>query len=224
MTTRIETELWPVVDLIPYAKNAKKHSDAQVKLLADLISKQGWTQPIVVVGDEEGGGRGVVVVGHGRRLAAIRLGLINVPVRVLYGYSKQAIDAMRLSDNRATSTDYDIGVLQEELGLLAEDGLDLLDLGFSEKEISFLTDDLGVLDDSAFAEDIIEAVEKQTEDNKEAAFSTDAQETPITEVLGFKRVTIGQARAIRGFIARIEGKSGKKGVEALLAHIETEAA
>lgn len=223
MTKRIDTQLWPVADLIPYAKNAKKHSAEQVATLAGLIEKQGWTQPIVILGEDiDDQPRGTIVVGHGRRLAAIKLGRKNVPVAVLYGYTRAEIDAMRLSDNRVASSDYDIDMLQEELARLAlDEDLDLTELGFSAKEMEFLTGDLGEIDDSVFADDITAAVEKQTEDNKEAISETDDHATPVVEALGFKRVTIAQSRAIRAFIARLEGDTGKKGAAALIDFIES---
>ncbi len=221
MSKRIETEIWAVKDLRPYEKNAKKHSPEQVKTLAGLIKEHGWTQPIVVDGEKN---RGSLVVGHGRRLAAIELGLEKVPVRVLYGYSEAEIDALRIADNRVTSTDYDTSLLQEEIAKLDAEGIDVLGLGFSEKEVEFLTSDLGEFDENMFVEDIVSAVEKQTEENRAAVETTDSQTAHVGDALGFKRVTVAQLRAIRGFMSKIETKTGKKGVEALVAHIEGAAA
>jgi ParB-like chromosome segregation protein Spo0J len=64
MSKRIELELWEVERLIPYAKNAKKHSKDQVVTLAGLIQKYGFTQPILV------DAKGSIVAGHGRAHAA----------------------------------------------------------------------------------------------------------------------------------------------------------
>ncbi len=217
MNKRIETEIWAVNDLKPYEKNAKKHSPEQVKTLAGLIKEHGWTQPIVVDGEKN---RGSLVVGHGRRLAAIELGLEKVPVRVLYGYSEAEIDALRIADNRVTSTDYHTALLQEEIAKLDAEGIDVLGLGFSEKEVEFLTADLGEFDENMFVEDIVSAVKKQTEDNRAAVETTDQQTTSVSDAFGFKRVTVAQLRVIRGFIAKIEAKTGKKGADALIAHIE----
>jgi ParB-like chromosome segregation protein Spo0J len=217
MTKRRETEFWNVIDLIPYPKNAKKHSPEQVKTLATLINKHGWTQPIVIDGDND---PGMIVIGHGRRLAAIELGLEKVSVTVLYGFTREEIDAIRLADNRATSTDYDTPLLREELARLDAIGEDILSLGFTDKELDFMTADLGVFDESLFVEDIAEAVEGQNQKNKESITETDKSATPVGEAFGFKRVTIAQSRVIRNFMKQLESKSGKRGVEALLYFME----
>src|SRR5579883_3139817 len=75
MARRIE--LWPVDKLVPYARNARTHSDAQVAQIAASIAEFGFTNPILAGSD------GVIVAGHGRLAAARKLGLEMVPVVVL---------------------------------------------------------------------------------------------------------------------------------------------
>jgi hypothetical protein len=217
MSKRIETELWDVADLIPYTKNAKKHPVAQVKKLAKLIKEHGWTQPIVIDGENV---RGSVVVGHGRRLAAIHLELKKIPVQVLYGYSLAEIDALRLADNRVSSTDYDSSLMQDELLRLSGEDIDMLDFGFDAKELEFADADLGELDDSAFTEDIGSAVEAQSERNKEIIGETDAGTTPLADAFGFKKITVAQSRKIRAFMTRVEFETEQTGAAALVAYIE----
>lgn len=206
-------DVWDIDKIIPYEANAKKHSDAQVADLANLISKAGWTQPIVVWKNGE------IIAGHGRRLAALKLGLKKVPVIVRDDITKAEADALRLADNRVTSTDYDQALIQDELQRLANElsgDLTLEDLGFDAKELDFSLADLGELDDSFFVDDVGEAVEQQKKENESAIEATDDIAAPVGDALGFKRVTIAQSRQLRELMAGIEIKTGKKGVDALI--------
>lgn len=207
-------EIWSVEDLVPYEANAKAHPADQVLKLANAITKFGWTQPIVVWKNGE------IIAGHGRRLAALHLGLSKVPVIVRRDLSKAEADALRLSDNRVTSTDYDQAAIQTELRRLAVElegsSIDLLDLGFDAKEIDFSMADLGDISDDFFVEDISGAVETQKEENTRAIETTDDTAAPVTDALGFKRVTIAQSRQIRGLMGKAETLTGKTGVDALI--------
>lgn len=214
----LQIELWPVSDLIPYDKNAKKHSQDQVEKLARLIRENGWTQPIVVDKD------GVIIAGHGRRLASLHLGLDKVPVVCRRDLTKAEADALRLADNRVSSTDYDTALLQEELARLGALEFDLTGLGFDDKELEFMTADLGAFNEDVFVEDIGEAVETQREENQAEEVSVDQTAAPVGDALGFKRVTIEQSRTLRAFMARIEAETGCQGAEALIAHAQSHAA
>lgn len=70
-------EHWPIDKLLPYARNARQHSDEQIAQIAASIAEFGFTNPILAGAD------GVIVAGHGRLAAAQRLGLSTVPVVVL---------------------------------------------------------------------------------------------------------------------------------------------
>ncbi|PZR92267.1 MAG: chromosome partitioning protein ParB [Stutzerimonas stutzeri] len=206
-------ELTEIGALVPYEANAKKHSDQQVADLSRLIQKAGWTQPIVVDKD------GVIIAGHGRRLAAIKLGLKKVPVIWRRDLSKAEADALRLADNRIASTDYDQAAIQIELQRLADEltgDLKLSDLGFDEKELDFTLSDLGDINEDFFVDDVSAAVEEQKQSNEKAIETTDDTAAPVGDALGFKRVTIAQSRELRELMARVEQRSGKKGVEALI--------
>lgn len=207
-------EVWNVEDLVPYEANAKKHPEDQVKKLATAIQKFGWTQPIVVWHNGE------IIAGHGRRLAAIHLGLKRVPVICRRDLTRAEADALRLADNRVTSTDYDQELIQSELQRLSEElseaGIDLTDLGFDQKEIDFSIADLGEINDSLFVDDVAEAVEQQKEQNEKKVEATDEIAAPVVDALGFKRVTIAQSRLIRDAMIRIEARTGKKGVDAFV--------
>ena len=76
------SELWPIEKITPYARNSRTHSDEQVAQIAASIREWGWTNPILV--DEDGG----LIAGHGRLLAARKLGLTQIPTMVAKGWSE----------------------------------------------------------------------------------------------------------------------------------------
>lgn len=209
---------WAVDKLIPYERNAKKHSDEQVKALAKLIATKGWTQPLVIEKD------GTIIAGHGRRLAAILLGLKKVPVVVRDDLTKLEAQALRLSDNRVTSTEYDTSLMNLDIqeiaiGLEGIDDLKIDDLliGFSDHELNFNTTDLGAMNDEAFIDNVGAAVEGQKTANDAKVKEIDeGAGLPVAEALGFKRVTPDQSRRIRAWLGRLEEETKLKGVEALM--------
>lgn len=115
-------------DLIPYSKNAKIHLPDQVERIANGIKSFGWTQPIVVDKDN------VVVIGHGRLLAAKQLLLEKVPVVKRDDLTDDQIKALRLEDNKTNESAWDFSLLEEELAELAIDGIDMEQFGFELTE------------------------------------------------------------------------------------------
>ncbi len=98
-----KVERWAVNRLIPFAKNARTHSDEQVAQIAASIREFGFSNPILI--DEDGG----VIAGHGRLSAARQLGLADVPVMVAAGWSETQKRAYVLADNklaRAVKSDF----------------------------------------------------------------------------------------------------------------------
>ncbi|MGD7453185.1 ParB/Srx family N-terminal domain-containing protein, partial [Ralstonia pseudosolanacearum] len=87
-------EHWPIQRLAPYAANARTHSDEQIAQIAASIVEFGFTNPILAGGD------GVIVAGHGRLAAAMKLGLPVVPVVVLDHLSPTQRRALVIADNR----------------------------------------------------------------------------------------------------------------------------
>ncbi len=123
----------PIGDLIPYAKNARTHSDAQVAEIAASIRAFGWTNPILV--DGENG----VIAGHGRLLAARKLGMDEVPVIELAGMSEAEKRAYIIADNKlALNAGWDRDLLALELGDLDALGFDLSLTGFGDDELAGL--------------------------------------------------------------------------------------
>ena len=89
-----KVERWPIDRLVPYARNARTHSDAQVAQIAGSIREWGWTMPMLV--DEDG----TLIAGHGRVLAARQLGLTEMPVMVARGWSEAQKRAYVIADNK----------------------------------------------------------------------------------------------------------------------------
>ncbi|SEN72669.1 DNA modification methylase [Loktanella fryxellensis] len=123
----------PIADLIPYARNARTHSEAQVALIAGSIREYGFTNPVLVDGANG------IIAGHGRVMAARKLGLASVPVIELAHLSDKQKRAYILADNRlAEQAGWDKELLALEIGELSDLGVDLADLGFEAGEIDAL--------------------------------------------------------------------------------------
>src|ERR1700712_1452016 len=118
-------ERWALDRLVPYARNARTHSDAQVGQIAASIREWGWTVPVLV--DETG----MLIAGHGRVLAARKLGLLEAPVTVARGWSEAQKRAYVLADNKlALNAAWDEDLLRVELADLREMGAALQLAGF----------------------------------------------------------------------------------------------
>lgn len=123
----------PVADLIPYANNARTHSEAQVAQIAGSIREFGFNNPVLV------DGRNGIIAGHGRVLAAQKLGLNSVPVIELAHLNEAQKRAYILADNRlAEQAGWDRDLLSLELADLSEIGVDLGTLGFEGAELDAL--------------------------------------------------------------------------------------
>jgi DNA modification methylase len=145
-------------DLIPYVNNARTHSEQQVLQLAASIKEFGFTNPVLV--DGENG----IIAGHGRVLAAKKLGLDEVPTIELKHLTKTQKKAYILADNRlALNSGWDNDLLALELSELSDDGFDLDLLGFSPEEITaFEVEEIpeGLTDEDSVPELPIEPVTK----------------------------------------------------------------
>jgi len=138
----------PVASLIPYAANARTHSDAQVAQIAASIAEFGFVNPVLV------DAAGVLVAGHGRVLAAKRLGLASVPAIRLAHLTEEQARALRLADNQiALNSGWDEALLATELARIRDDGVVDLDvLGFSGLELDQLLAAADGGDDAALDE------------------------------------------------------------------------
>jgi DNA modification methylase len=128
-----KVERWKIEKLVPYARNARTHSDEQVGQIAASIKEWGWTTPVLV--DEQGS----IIAGHGRTLAAQRLKMTEVPVMVAKGWSDAKKRAYVLADNKlAMNAGWDNEMLALELGEIGDLGFDLDLTGFTADEIAAL--------------------------------------------------------------------------------------
>ena len=112
-------------DLIPYARNARTHSEAQIAQIAASMCEWGWTNPVLI----DAGGQ--ILAGHGRVLAARTLGFKECPVMIADGWTQAQKRAYILADNRiAENAGWDDAMLRVELQSLQEDGFNLDITGF----------------------------------------------------------------------------------------------
>jgi len=111
-------------ELHPYEGNAKKHPKKQVDQIARSIKEFGFNQPIVVDKDN------IIIVGHGRYYAAQQLGLQDVPVVKLETLTQDQVDAYRLADNKLNESEWDMGLVIEQLKYLDSQSFDITLTGF----------------------------------------------------------------------------------------------
>lgn len=137
MTTPTRIEELAVADLVPYARNAKKHPPAQVAQIAASIREFGFTVPVLV--DASSG----IIAGHGRVLAARKLGMATVPAIRIAHLTELQKRAYILADNKLTESGWDGEILAAELQELLRAGVDLDVAGFSKAEVGELLGALG---------------------------------------------------------------------------------
>ena len=126
-------ELWPIDRLRPYERNPRTHSEAQVDQIAASMVEFGWTNPILI--DENAG----ILAGHGRLLAARKLGLAEVPVIRFEHLSEAQKRAYLIADNQlALQAGWDDALLAEELAWLRDERFDLDLVGFDATELERL--------------------------------------------------------------------------------------
>jgi hypothetical protein len=175
--TDLQVVRWPVEKLIPFARNARTHSDEQVAQIAASIAEFGWANPILAGAD------GIIIAGHARLLAARKLGLTDVPVIVLDHLSETQRRALVIADNRlALNAGWDEEMLRVELESLREGEFDLDLLGFTDEEIELL----------------LQAPEEAATGNTDDDAVPEAPETAVTVpgdvwILGNHRLLCGDA-------------------------------
>lgn len=177
-------EMRNIEDLIPYARNARTHSAEQVSKLAGSLKEFGFINPIII--SEDGG----VLAGHGRILAAQKLGIKQVPCVIESHLTEAQKRAYILADNRlALDAGWDEEMLKIELNDLKEMEFDLDMIGFSTEELSMYVDDF---DSDSLNHDGI----GNSEDEDEVTI--DEESEPITKLgdiwlLGSHRVICGDS-------------------------------
>jgi DNA modification methylase len=170
-------EQWPLERLIPYANNARTHSEAQVAQIAASMVEFGFTSPLLAGSD------GVLVAGHGRLLAARKLGLAQVPVVVLDHLTPTQRRALVIADNRiAENAGWDEALLHLELEALQADAFDLSLTGFDPDDLA----------------DLLAGEEPDAQGQTDDDAAPEAPETPVSRLgdvwlLGSHRVLCGDA-------------------------------
>lgn len=130
-----------VTALIPYAKNSRTHDDAQIAQIAASIKEFGFTNPILI--DGENG----IIAGHGRLMAARKMGMATVPCIELSGLSETQKKAYIIADNRlALNAGWDDQMLTIELNELLEDKFSLELLGFNADELNALLNPVEIIE------------------------------------------------------------------------------
>jgi DNA modification methylase len=146
----ISIEYLDATDITPFARNSRTHSDEQVAQVAASIKEFGWTNPILI--DETS----TIIAGHGRLMAAQRLGLSEVPTIRLEGLTDAQKRAYVIADNKlALNAGWDEEMLAIEIGDLLEQGFDLDLTGFGEDEIDALLADVNKVDEGLTDEDAV---------------------------------------------------------------------
>jgi hypothetical protein len=187
--------VWRSVDeLIPYARNARTHSPEQVAQIASSIAEFGWTNPVLTDGANG------IVAGHGRVLAARKLGHTEVPTLALDGLTKAQVRAYVLADNKlALNAGWDNEMLSIELSSLRDDGFDIGVIGFSTDEI----DTLGL---NVSAEDISAAFGQLPDADREPF--THMTFTLHDEQATTVKAALSEAEAMGEFIGPNENSNG----------------
>ena len=146
---KLKIQYKPIQDLIPYARNSRTHDDAQVAQIAASIKEFGWTNPVLL--DGENG----IIAGHGRVMAASKLGEKEVPTIELSHMDENQKRAYIIADNKlALNAGWDNEMLALELKDLSDAGYDLGLTGFDPDEIDALNPQVieGLTDEDAVPE------------------------------------------------------------------------
>jgi hypothetical protein len=140
--------------LIPYINNARTHSDEQVAQIAASIKEFGWTNPVLVDGDNG------IIAGHGRVLAARKLEATQIPVIELQGLSEAQRRAYVLADNRlAENATWDERTIRAEFETLKIANFDMSLMGFEDWEVNLFSDLLLEEHEPAEAPDTFQEIE-----------------------------------------------------------------
>ena len=155
MSNELNYYLADVEELIPYARNARTHSSAQITQIAASIKEFGFLAPIVIAEDN------TILCGHGRFYAAQKLGLKKIPCVKESHLTEAQKRAYIIADNKLSiNAGWDDELLAVELSDLQGEGVDLSITGFDEKELADLFDDKSKSDVEDDGYDLSAALEK----------------------------------------------------------------
>ena len=187
MLNTLNVEYRKVEALIPYARNPRTHSDAQIAKIAASIVEYGWTNPILVDGDNG------IIAGHGRLAAARKLGLEQVPVIELAHLTSAQKRALVIADNRlALDAGWDEAMLALELAELSESGYELALTGFDSSELERLLSTT-LEDDAAEGEEAPDETADDIADDVPQAPTVPVSRTGDVWTIGPHRLICGDA-------------------------------
>lgn len=132
----------PIGEIVPYARNAKKHDKRQIDNVAESIRQYGFVQPVVIDRD------GVIVIGHCRVLAAKKLGMEAVPCVCVDDLTPEQVNALRLVDNKTNESDWDMDLLSMDLPEIDLSAFDF-DWGLPEITEEVIEDEAPEVDEDA---------------------------------------------------------------------------
>ena len=165
----MQIEQLKVGDLIPYVNNSRTHSDEQVMQVASSIKEFGFTNPILI--DDDGG----IIAGHGRLMAAKKLGLVEVPCIRLGHLSEAQRKAYVIADNKlALNSEWDNDLLKIELMQLDSIDFDLNLTGFDLSELANIFDPVTEeieLKEQTYSETFNIIIECENEHNQESIYN-----------------------------------------------------
>lgn len=213
-TQNRKIHIWPIEDLTPYPNNVKKHDPAQVAKIVQAVQRFGWPDTHAIEVDKDG----VILSGHGRRLAALEMGLKEVKVHIITNLSPEEAKAYRLSVNRVAVSDIDTEMLKEELAFMDLENLAGI---FDAKEIDFIAADLGDMNDDVFVTDMAEVLEGQKHDIEDRVSKAADSRISLAKAFGFKDISSSGMFAITNLMAKAEAATGLKNDEALVAFSST---
>jgi DNA modification methylase len=186
----IKVELRPIDVLLPYCRNPRLHDEAQVSQIAASMVEFGWTSPILVDGQNG------LIAGHGRLLAARKLGLKQVPVIELAHLTETQKRAYVITDNQLTlNSTWDEDLLRVELAALQEADFDLALTGFDDDEIA----------------ELLAGEESTTEGNTDEDAAPEVPVTPVSKpgdvwIMGGHRLLCGDSTDAASFALLMAGE------------------
>ena len=182
-----------VNDLKPYERNAKIHTAEQIDHIANSIREFGWKQPVVIDADN------VIVVGHGRVLAAKQLGEETVPCVRASDLTKEQVKAFRIADNKTNESEWDSALLD----------LDMLDLGIDMSMFGFESLD-EELEKNQNKEKVLKSMELKTFEHYDYVvfvFKNQMDWLNVVNAFGLEKVDAGYGKTKKVGVGRvIDGK------------------
>lgn len=217
--SKLTIEAWDVDRPQPSPNNNKVHTDESVAKLAKSLADLGQMQPVLVGSDE------VIIAGHGRTLAAQKLGWAKIKV-IRLPVDAATAAKMRLADNLTSNNNFDMEAISEELAALMDEGSidDFVGTFQDEKLTDLVMNDLDItagMNLDALSDDVMSDVGDFSKEGEELMSKAEEAETPIRRAFGFDKVSPEEARKIKGFVAQVITETGiDDAKEALISWID----